>query len=492
MNALLSRICSATSLALLSACTLIPDYERPQAPVSGQWPSGPAYDQVASDAPAGMAPVALSWREFFKDQRLQKLIEIGLAENRDYRIAMLNVEQAQAQHRIQRSELLPNLSVTGREIHQRFSLNNAVAGGQGAGGVMPVNGQSGSFATLTAGITSYELDFFGRLRSLNEQAFEAYLASEENRRSAAITLISQIATQYLALLQYQEQYKLVAETLTAVEWTHELLKQSFSLGAISALDVTSADVQVQTARVNLTRYQQRVAQAENALTLLIGAPLPEDLPTGLPLAGQNLLSDLAAGVPSDLLENRPDIRAAEHQLLSANANIGAARAAFFPRLTLTGQAGYASGDLHGLFAGPGESWSYSPQISIPIFNFGNLQGNLDVSKVRTEIAVATYEKAIQTAFREVADSLTARKLLADQQHVQQQLVDAQRKRFTLAEARHGQGLDSYLTVLTAQQDLYIAQENFLTLTFEKLSNQVLLYKTLGGGWEEPAAEEHRA
>lgn len=437
---------------LLTGCSLIPAYQRPDAPIAGRWPTGGSGKSTEID-----------WKSFFRDARLRKLVEISLANNRDVRIAALNVEQSRAQYRISRSELFPNTSVGGGGVRQR-SL-----------------GQNQSSYDISVGVASYELDIFGRVRSLNKAALEQYLASDEARRGVQLALVSEVATQYLTERALLEQIALSEQTLEAVSKTYGLIEQRFNAGDASDLDVQSVNVQVQTAKANLAAYRQQLAQTRNALTLLAGTSLPSNLPSGGSL-DSNIVRDLSPGVPSDLLTRRPDIREAEHNLIAANANIGAARAAFFPSITLTGSGGTSSSSVSKLFSDGTGAWLFSPQVNLPIFDGGRNQANLDVAQVRRHIEVAQYEKTIQTAFREVADALVSRKGLNERIAATQGLVDAQNKRFSLADARYQRGVDSYFEVLNAQQDLYAAQQTLIQLRLSRLTNLVSLYKALGGGW----------
>lgn len=436
---------------LLSGCSLIPDYQRPGAPVSDKWPTG------------GSAKDGIDSRRFFTDARLRKLIEVSLANNRDVRVAALNVEQSRAQYRISRSELFPTVGGIGGLTRQRTESQNI------------------RNYDISVGVSSYELDLFGRVRSLNKAALEQYLATDEARRSVQLALASEVATQYLTERALLEQIALSEQTLAAVSKTYDLINQRFTAGDASDLDVQSVNTQVQTAKVNLATYRQQLAQTRNALTLLAGTSLPSNLPEGRSLGG-GIVGDPSPGLPSDLLTRRPDIRGAEHTLIAANANIGAARAAFFPSVTLTGSAGTSSNSLSNLFQSGTGAWLFSPQINIPIFTAGRNKANLDVAEVRRQIEVAQYEKTIQTAFREVADALVSRRGLNERISATEALVQAQQKRYELADARYQRGVDSYFEVLSAQQDLYGAQQNLIQLRLSRLTNLVSLYKALGGGW----------
>jgi len=438
---------------LLGGCSLIPAYNRPGLPVAGRWPTGGS----------SKGSTEIDWKRTFNDSRLRSLVEVSLANNRDVRIAALNVEQARAQFRIQRSSELPNLglSATGTRQH--------------------IGGTDVRSYEVGVGVTSYELDLFGRVRSLSKAALEQYLASDEARRGVQLSLVSEVATQYLTERALLDEIALSEQTLAAVGKTYDLINQRFTAGDASDLDVQSVNIQVQTAKANLAAYHQQLDQTRNALTLLSGSAIPASLPGGRNL-DSGIIRDLSPGLPSDLLTRRPDIREAEHNLLAAHANIGAARAAFFPTITLTGSAGTGSDSLSKLFKSGSGAWLFAPSLNLPIFDGGRNQANLDVAQVRRQIEVATYEKTIQTAFREVSDALVARRGLNDRIAATEGLVAAQNKRYSLADARYQRGVDSYFEVLTAQQDLYAAQQNLIQLRLARQTNLVALYKALGGGW----------
>jgi outer membrane protein, multidrug efflux system len=464
----------------LAGCTLAPKYERPVAPVSQDWPSGPAYagwNQLGGFMTN--AATEIRWRAFFRDARLQTLIDLALTNNRDLRVAVLNVEQSRAQYRIQRADLFPTITAGASGTRQRIPADILGAGtGFGPGGAVTY-----SLYRVSLGTTAYELDLFGRVQSLNKQALENYFASEEARKSAHITLVSEVAIQYLTERELDEQLALTRQTLAAVQSSYDLNKRSFEVGTASELDLQTSAAQVQTARANVEVYERQRAQAENALVLLVGQPLPLNLPPPKSLNEQNLSDNLPADLPSDLLQRRPDILQAEHLLKAANANIGAARAAFFPKITLTGSAVTESLQLSHLFTGPSAAWSFTPEISLPIFAGGRNRANLDVARISTRIEVAQYEKTIQSAFREVADALAARTTLERQIQAEDALVAAEQGRYSLADVRYRNGVESYLAVLTAQQDLYSAQQRILQSRLARLSNTITLYKALGGGWD---------
>ncbi|AJC19520.1 AdeC/AdeK/OprM family multidrug efflux complex outer membrane factor [Pandoraea pulmonicola] len=470
----------ALAAALLAGCTLAPHYERPEAPIATTFPNGPAYKTPAGANQNGatnanaVAAADLGWRDFFTDPRLQKLIEIALQNNRDLRVSMLNIEAARAQYQIQRSALLPSIGAAGQASVQRTPAD------------MTASGRAGISRSYQVGVgfTSYELDLFGRIQSLKDQALETYLATEDTAKAAHITLVSEVATAYLTWLADQELLRLTADTLKSQQSSYDLTKRSFNVGTASGLDLRQAQTPVDTARANFAQYTRQVAQDENALALLIGQPLPADLPPGRSLDGQGLLTDLPAGLPSDLLLRRPDVTAAEHTLKGANANIGAARAAFFPSISLTANAGTASASLSNLFKGGQGAWSFAPTITLPIFAGGQNVANLDLAKVQKRIEIANYEKAIQTAFREVSDGLAARGTLDDQIAAQESLVKASEESYKLSDLRYRNGVDSYLNALVSQRSLYSAQQTLIATRLARWSNLVTLYKALGGGWEE--------
>ncbi len=447
---------------------MAPKYTRPDAPVPTQWPTGAAYKETKSSVPT-QAASELPWREFFADERLQKIIGIALDNNRDLRVAALNVERARALYGIQRAELLPSVNAVGTMSKQGVPADLSTTGSSMVAEQYSVN----------LGITSWEIDFFGRIRSLKDQALEEYLATEDARRSAQISLVSAVAQAYLTMAADRENLKLVASTLEAQEVSYKLIRKRYDVGLSSELDLLRAQSQVDTARGDVARYTQLTAQDENALNLLVGSPMPQEL---LPaeLGSVNPPKEISPGLSSELLLRRPDVLAAEHQLKAANANIGAARAAFFPRISLTTAIGTASADLSGLFKSGQGTWLFAPQIIMPIFD-ARTWSAYDVTRVEKEISVAQYEKVIQTAFREVADALAVRGTVNQQIAAQQSLVDAVTETYRLSNARYTKGIDSYLSVLDAQRSLYGAQQGLIVLRLARINNTVALYKVLGGG-----------
>jgi outer membrane protein, multidrug efflux system len=469
--------------ALSAACTLEPEYHRPALPVAGAYPDGPEYTSTVNPAvgKTKTGPAAeLGWRDFLHDARMQRLVETALQNNRDLRVAILNVESTRAQYRIQRAALFPTVAASGVAARGRGDLQLFEPG-------------TAVFTAFEAyASVSWELDFFGMVRSLTKSALNQFLASAQARKSAEILLVSEVANQYLTLVAADEALKVTAESLDIAQESYRLTKLKFEAGTGSELDLREAEGALEQARGQLAAERRARAQAENALVLLVGASLPADLPAGLPLDAQDIFSDIPAGLPSELLVRRPDIVQAEDQLLAANANIGAARAAFFPSISLTGLAGSLSPTL-GQLMHPGTfSWGIEPTALLPIFTGGLNTANLEKAKVQRDIAVAQYEKAIQTAFREVADGLVARATYEDQTEAARRLVAAQQRRLQLAQLRFKTGVDSYLTLLIAQNDLNNAKLARVTTSLARLTNLITLYQDLGGGWLEHQGEQPRS
>ena len=469
-----SLISIAVAAFVLGGCSMIPEYKQPALPVAEQFPQGEAY------APADAAEVAAAeqgWRQFFTDPALERLVQVALENNRDLRVAALNIEAYRAQYRIQRADLFPAINADGTGTRQRTPADLSQLGESGI---------SSQYA-VTLGVSAYELDLWGRIRSLSEQALQTYLSTEEARRSTQISLVANVANAYLTWQADQALLKLTQETLGAFEQSLKLTSRSTEVGVSSALDLSQARTAVETARVSLARYKRQVAQDRNNLTLLLGTAIPTDLPEARGLDA-DLLSEVPAGMPSQLLTRRPDILEAEHALLAANANIGAARAAFFPSISLTANAGTSSRQLSGLFDAGSGSWLFSPSISLPIFNAGALRASLDYSKIQKDINVANYEKVIQTAFQEVSDGLAARKTYNEQLQAQRDFVAANQDYYRLAERRYRIGVDSNLTFLDAQRQLFSAQQSLITDRLAQLTSAVNLYKALGGGWNAQTAQ----
>ena len=477
--------------ALAGGCTMIPEYQRPAAPVPEHFPvvtppvtaataAGDAAEAtpatVPDAAPADTVAAApadtLAWRDYFADARLREVIALALANNRDLRVAALNIEQARAQYRIRRADLFPAVGATGSQNAQRLpgDLTNS-----GEADVSRVY-------SATVGFSAYELDFFGRIRSLKAEALEFYLGTEEARRSAQISLVAEVANTWLLLAFDRERLALARNTYETRLKSHELIRRSYEAGAVAALDLHQSQTLLQSARADLARFTAFVAQDENALALVAGAPVPAELLPETLTDSVSAVVELPAGVPSEVLTRRPDILQAERSLRAANASIGAARAAFFPAITLTAAGGSASNSLGGLFDGGSGTWSFLPQIRIPIFEAGRLKANLDVAEVQRDIDVARYEKAIQVAFREVADALAERATLAERLDARRLQLEATQASFRLSDARYRGGVDSFLGVLDAQRTLYLAEQELIVARLSDAANRVTLYKVLGGGW----------
>lgn len=453
---------TAVCVAVLSGCvSMAPTYERPDAPVPAQF-----RDAAAQAGNAG--PVAaLQWQQVFLDQRLQQVIAQALDNNRDLRVALLNIEKARAQYRIQRAELMPGVDGGASQTSQR-----------GSGG----NPQVTRSADLDVGLSSWELDLFGRIRSLKDEALENWLATSETQRSTRLSLIAEVVNDWLTVSAYQQQLLLAEQTLESQRQTLLLTERRHASGTVSGVDLASVQATVEQARADVARFRSTLAQARNALELVVGAPVADALLPGAgPQTAAVLLAPLPAGLDSQVLLERPDVLAAEHSLMAANANIGAARAAFFPSITLTGSVGRASDSLDNLFSGGTRSWSFIPSITVPIFQGGALKASLDVSKISAHVAVAEYEKAIQTAFAEVADALAVRTHVDERLDAQQAYVTATGRSHALAEARYRSGVASYLEALEAQRALYAARQDLITLQLEEAGNRVTLYRVLGGG-----------
>ncbi|MBB3833615.1 multidrug efflux system outer membrane protein [Xanthomonas arboricola] len=470
--------------SVLSGCTMMPRYARPDAPVPDTFAGATSIATPQTAAVDSARTVAdIGWREVFTDPALQQVIELALQNNRDLRVAALNIEVARAQYRVERAALLPAIDGTG-------TANNARTPAE-----LAIPGQPAVFRTYSAniGISAYELDLFGRVRSLKEQALQQFLSTAEARRSAHISLVAEVATAYLTLAADQASLHLAQSTLSSQSASYRLQQRSFELGVASQLTLRQAQTTVETARVEVERYTAQVAQDRNALVLLVGTSVPDTLlpralPDGARIEG-NVLASVPAGVPSQLLQRRPDILEAERNLRAANANIGAARAAFFPSISLTGSLGSSSSSLSNLFDSGTRAWSFVPSLTLPIFNAGRNRANLDMAKANREIEVARYEKSIQSAFREVSDALAQRDTLGRQLQAQQALVDATADSYRLSQARFERGIDSYLQALDAQRSLYSAQQTLIATQLSRFTNLVTFYKAMGGGWLQTAQPE---
>jgi len=466
MNKHLFLLLVGIVIFLMTGCTLAPKYKRPEAPIPRDWPSGAAYKETK-----GPTPPELRWQEFFTDEKLKKILEAALKNNRDLRLAALNVQRARALYGIQRAELLPVVNAVGSGSRQRVPADLSVTG----------QAMTAEQYSVNLGISSWEIDFFGRIQSLKERALEEYLATEEARRSAQILLVSAVAIAYITLAADREGFKLAQSTLETQQAVYDLIRRRYEVGLASELDLRQAQTQVDAARGDVARYTQLAAQDENALNLLAGFPLPSELlPTEL--GSISPPQEISSGLSSEVLLRRPDILAAEHRLKAANAFIGAARATFFPRITLTTAGGTASSELSGLFKSGSGTWGFAPQIVMPVFD-ARTWSAYEASKVEREIALAEYEKAIQTAFREVADALAVQGTVEEQLSAHQSLVNAVAETYRLSNLRYIKGVDSYLGVLDAQRSLRVAEQVLVALRLARIANQVRLYAVLGGGKE---------
>ena len=458
---------------------MTPEYSLPEAPVPDRWPSGAAY-AAPNPATAVSDAAQLQWREFLRDEKLQQVVALALQGNRDLRLAALNVEQARALYGIQRAELFPVVDASAGGSRQRVPADLS-----GTDKPMTVD-QYG----VNLGITSWEIDFFGRIRSLSQAALHEYFATEQARRSAQILLVSEVAGAYLALAADRETLKLAGTTLETQQAAYDLVKRRLDGGMATELDLYRAQTHVDAARADLARFTQFVAQDENALTLLVGSPVPDDL-LPVELGSVSPLKDISAGLSSEVLLSRPDVLQAEDLLKAASANIGAARAALFPSISLTTSVGTGSDELSGLFRSGSGAWAFAPQAVMPVFD-PRVWSAWRLTKVQKEAAIAQYEKAIQTAFREVADALAVQGTIDQQIAAQESLVHAASETYRLSMARYTRGIDSYLSVLDAQQSLYAAQRGLIGLRLARLSNQTGLYAALGGGWQsEPTLQASR-
>ena len=459
-----SRVFRLTTLAAavtLAGCSLIPTYERPAAPVASQ------FDNVVSDGNRTNEATATNWQSFFKDARLKRLIELALQNNRDLRVAILNIEQTRAQLQVRRADELP-------------TVNAGINGARGPA----ASGAITSSYTAGLSVTAYELDFFGRVRALSQAAQAQLLGTEEARKTVQISLIASVANTYLSLLADDELLGVTRDTLITRQESLKLTQLKFDNEAASRIDLSQAQSLLEGAKVAMAQASRQRALDKDALVLLVGQSLPADLPAGLPITAQGLLADLPAGVPSELLTRRPDIRLAEQVLLANNANIGAARAAFFPRISLTASAGVVSNDLDTLFNNGTSAWTFVPQLLLPVFDYGRNSANLEAAKVARDIAVAQYEKAIQTGFKEVSDALAGRATLGEQLRAQNAQLAAEQTRMELTNMRFKHGAASAFEVLDAQRSLFTAQQAAVQVQAQQVQNLVALYKALGGGWNE--------
>lgn len=487
------KIFALSVAGLLAGCNMAPHYVRPAMPVPAAEPQGPAY----ATGEAGSAETAdVAWRDFFVDDRLRRLIALALENNRDLRIAVANVAQARAQYRVQRADLFPTIGLNGSATYQKYPSGlGGVAGGTGTGagnGAGGIGGGTGAGAVsaggsrldiyqASVGVSAWEIDLFGRVRNLTEAAQEQYFASQSNRDAAQTALVGQIATGWLTMAADQDRLRIARDTMKAFGDTLEITRGRAREGVASDLEVRQAQTSYDQARSDIASATTAVAQDQNLLNLLAGTTVPADMvPDGL---GTNdaTIANLPAGLSSQVLLRRPDIAAAEHQLRAANANIGAARAAFFPNISLTAAFGTLSLGLGNLFGNGSRYWSVAPTASLPIFDFGKNQGNLRYAKATKDAMIATYEKSVQTGFREVADALARRGTIGDQVDAQISLEGAAAAAYKIAQGRYQEGVDPFLTTLDAQRSWYTAQQSLVATRLARQSNAVELYRALGGG-----------
>jgi len=480
----LSTLVATTASLALAGCNLAPTYVRPAGAVPATLPQGGPYPAAATDA---RDVSKLGWRDFFTDDRLRRTIALGLENNRDLQLAAANVLQARAQYRIQRADLFPTVNASGSAT---YTNNLATLGGAGAGtggiGTGTGTGTTGSSGTVefysaNVGVSAFEIDLFGRVRNLSRAALEQYFATEEAQRATRISLIAEIASAYATMASDQDQLRIAQDTLKSFADSLELTRAQFRIGVASELEARQAETNYEGARNDIAALRTQIAQDQNALNLLAGTTVPAELlPTGL--GDQQLtVRDLPADLRSDVLLHRPDVLQAEHQLIAQNANIGAARAAFFPTISLTAALGTISTALTGLFGSGSGTWSVSPGVSLPLFDVGRRTGNLRYAEASRTAAVATYQKTVQTAFREVADALAQRGTIGEQIRAREARANAATVAARLSEARYRAGVDSFLTSLDAQRTAYAAQQQLVTTRLGRLSNLVELYRSLGGG-----------
>jgi outer membrane protein, multidrug efflux system len=486
---------------LLAGCNLAPKYARPEGAVPPALPHGDGTYPLAANEVVDVTRIG--WRDFFTDQRLRDVIAQGLENNRDLRLAAANVLQARAQYRIQRADQVPSTGLTGSATYTNNPLSAVGAAGGGAGGgtgtgvggvgaggglgggvdtgagVGATTGSNLEFYSVNLGFSAFEVDLFGRVRNLTRAALEQYLATEEGARATRISLVAEIATAWLQLAADRDQLRIAEGTLQTFAQTRELTQAQFRIGVASELEARQADTNYQAARNDIAVLRTRIAQDRNALELLVGAPVADPaLPDAL---GEATIPELPAGLSSDLLLRRPDVLQAEHQLRAQNANIGAARAALFPTISLTAAVGTISTALSGLFNGGSFTYSGSPGVTLPLFDGGRLRGGVRLAEAQQQAAVATYERTVQTAFREVADALAQRGTIGEQVAAQSARAESASIAARLSEARYRVGVDSFLNTLDAQRTAYGAQQQLVTTRLARGTNLVALYRTLGGG-----------
>lgn len=453
------RSIAVSALALaLAACQSM---RGPEPVVKADIPTSYTYNA------SGQSIAEQGYKDFFSDPRLLQVIELALNNNRDLRTAALNIQRAQQQYQITENNQLPTIGASGSAIRQ----------------VTTTRDPNNPYSTFQVGlgVTAYELDFWGRVRSLKDAALDNYLATQSTRDTTQISLVSQVAQAWLSYSFAVANLKLADQTLKAQLDSYNLNKKRFDVGIDSEVPLRQAQISVETARNDVANYKTQIVQAQNLLNLLVGQSVPQSLLPNQPVKSITRQNVFSTGLPSDLLSNRPDVKSAEYQLSAAGANIGAAKAALFPTISLTGSAGYASTQLSDLFKSGAGVWSIGPSLELPIFDWGTRRANIKISETDQKIALSNYEKSIQSAFREVNDALATRANIGDRISAQRRLVDATNTTYSLSNARFRAGIDNYLTVLDAQRTSYSAEQGLLLLEQANLNNQIELYKTLGGG-----------
>jgi multidrug efflux system outer membrane protein len=470
MNKRLRALAPLLAATALSACNLAPPHSRPPFAAAPEYPA--EYAPGAGDRKA----TEIGWRDYFTDPRLQTLIQMALDNNRDLRVSVARIEQARGQYRVAASARLPELDANASATRSRtlgFTVDSA--------GVPTLGPVTRNAYQVGVGVTSFELDFWGRVRNMSEAGRASYLSTVAAERAFRLSLIRDVAINYLTARELAERIEIAEETVKSRNEGLRIARLRLNAGVTSALDYRQAETLLTQAETELAALKLQRAQTRDFSYVLIGRPVPEALPDALPMARQGIVRDIGPGLPSDLLENRPDLIAAEEQLRAARANIGVARAAFFPSITLTGNAGFASASLKDLFGASGQTWSFGPSLDLPIFDWGRREGQLTVATAEEKIALATYEKAVQTAFREVADGLAGRVYLAEQIAAQERALAAQRQLAALARARYLNGVAQYIEVLDAERNLFSAEQTMISLRAQDLQNLVSLYVALGGG-----------
>jgi outer membrane protein, multidrug efflux system len=478
------RFNAATAFLLLitfAGCTMIPKYKQPPANVSSTWPSVPGYKKIET-TPATVPAAVIGWKDFFQDPKLQQVIVLALTNNPSLRAAIANVAQYRALYHVQQANLVPTVNLNASHSHQRVPN---FFGGNGTAITYTEN-------QINLGVASYEVDLFGQVRSLTRQALEQYFSTEEARRAAQIALVAQVATAYLTEQEAAEQLAIARQSLDAARQSFALTQRSFEAGVDSQFDLDIASTQLSTASTSVETYAQQLAEASDNLALLVGKPLPPELQPAPHLDLNFCLSDIPAGLPSDLLEQRPDILQSEHTLKAANANIGAARAAFFPTITLTGSGGYASGTLESLVAPSSHAWLFEPQLVWPVFDLGTAYHELQADRAAKEADAANYQSTVQTAFKEVADALAVRQTVQSQLADIEALVKADQQTYDLTQAGFKSGVNSTLDVLVTLQTLNSARQNLIQTQYSRLISLINLYQALGGGWNEYTPQNQTA